>query len=98
MPCYADHANAIVTFSGNRAGYMRAMAIIIERIIGIIEKIPAVKIIDETISVIVNKVSGNFIGVGPDIVCQVRMVIVNACIYHGYYHPIALRGVPRCWS
>src|SRR5215813_12864223 len=98
MPGYADYANAIVSFSGNGAGNMRTMAIVVKRIVRIVDKVPAVKIVDEAVSIIVKKVTGNFVGVGPDIVRQVRMVIIHARIDHGYDHSITLHGVPRCRS
>ncbi len=59
---------------------MSSVPIVIHRIIGICGKVPAVDIIDISVSVIIDAVSWNFLCVGPDILGKIRMVVISTGI------------------
>lgn len=44
----------------------------------VVDEIPAVHIVDVSISVVVNAVAGNFAWVGPEGTSQIRMVQIDA--------------------
>ena len=69
-------------------------------LVGIAVKIPAVYIVHESVSVIVNAVSGNLILIDPYGTLQIRMGDVHACVYdrHGQGALCLCLGVGLpCW-
>ncbi len=73
---------------------MGAVAVIIHGIIIIIDKIPAVYIIDITVAVVIDIVAGNFSGIGPDIVNKVFMIIIDTCIDYSHQYVGAGFSIP----
>ena len=74
---------------------MAAVAIVINGIIVIINKVPAAHIVNIAVAVIINPVPGGFARVDPTIRCQVRVGVINARVNdpHDYaWTP----GKPRC--
>ena len=60
------------------------MAMRIEGVIVVIGEIPAVKIVHESVSVVVHPVVRDFPGVGPEIERQIRMAHIQAAVDDGH--------------
>jgi hypothetical protein len=56
------------------------VAVIIERVSAVGNGVNAVDVVDVAISVIIDSVAGDFIGVSPHIRCDVRVVVIDTCI------------------
>jgi len=67
------------------------MAMVIGRILIIIDEVPAVDVIDAPVSIVVNPVAGNLVGIYPEVARKVRVGQVNSGVRDGYYDP----GTPR---
>ena len=52
-------------------------------VIVIVGKIPAIDIVDISVSIIIDTVSGDLTGVDPDVGRQIRMVDIAAGVYDG---------------
>ena len=74
----ADNPKAVVGHRTDRAGDVGAVAITVERQVVVVDEVPAVDVVDESIAVIVDAVAGDLTGVGPDVPGQVGMVDVDA--------------------
>ena len=88
----ASYADAIVGNRTDRAGDVRAVAIAVERQVVVVDKVPAMDVVNEPVAVIINTVAGDFAGIGPDVPRQVGMVDVDARVDHRHNHFAA----PRC--
>ena len=77
---HSDHPLAVSTNSPDDASYMGAVAVlvaIVNRIVVFI-KIPAANIINVAVSIIINSVSLNLIGIAPDIGCEIWVGMINS--------------------
>ena len=54
----------------------------LHRIAIVIPKVPAVKVIDVTIVVVINVVARRLARVCPDMIADVRVIAINACVNH----------------
>ena len=75
-----------VADGADRAGAVRAVSVRIKGHIVIIIKIPAVHIIDESVTVIVNAVSRDLSGIDINIVSKIRVSIQDTGIDNGNDH------------
>jgi hypothetical protein len=81
---HSNHAFAIATNSPDDASYMGAMAIlraVVNRIIVFI-KIPTANIVNVAVSIIINSVSLDLIGIAPYIRSQIWVGMINSRIDH----------------
>src|SRR5262249_51153430 len=97
----ADHANAVIASGSNCSGYVRAMAMMIDRIVALrrieragADKIPTTHVVDVTVVIIVDPIARNFAGVSPDIGSQVGVRVVDSRIYSRYYDSRARSRIP----
>ena len=87
-----DAADFII-FSGDDTGNMGTVTVIVHRILVIANTVPTVYIINIAVAVIVKTVVGNFCGVDPNIIAEVKVSIINARINNRHYNIAATAGV-----
>ena len=80
MPGDPCDSNIVICLRSDDPANMRAMSVVISRIVIVINKIPASDIVDEPVAVIVYAVAGNFILIDLDIAVQIRMMPVGTGI------------------
>ncbi len=68
------HHTYIVGNRSNGAGHMRAVIVVIVGVAIVVNKVPAVKIIDITVAIVVKAVAGDFTRVGPNVGGQVGVI------------------------
>ena len=91
--CHAGNADAVVLRGGNGAGHVRAVVsdVVRDVVLGrrqrkdaVAGEIPADRVIDVAIAVIVDVVAGNFAGIPPKVVHEIRMIQIDAGVHHGH--------------
>src|SRR5215831_8841637 len=71
----------------------------IEHLIVIVEKIPSIYIVDETVPVVIDTVAGNFAGINPGIGCKILMSQLHAGIRYADDNAVVARcNIPSFWS
>ncbi len=102
VPVDAGDADAVVAHRADGAGHVGAMAEVIHGIAGVVDDVDAVEVIHVAVVVIVFAVGLAFavalralLGIHPDVLGQVLMVVVDARVDHGHDHVFrACVGVP----
>ena len=79
-PVDPGHAGAVVAPSGDCARHVRAVGIAIHRVAVAVGEVVAVDVVDVAVAIVVDSVAGDFTRVGPDVLHQVRMRVVDAGI------------------
>ena len=87
-----DAADFII-FSGDDTGNMGTVTVIVHRILVITNTVPTVYIINIAVAVIVTTVVGNFCGIDPNVVTEIKVVIVHTCIDDSHNHIGTAAGV-----
>ena len=98
IPSSSRDAITVIAFGSDRSRYMSPVAIIVEGIAIIIDKIVTEIVIDIAIAIIVNAVIANFPWVSPHIVIEFGMGIVHSCINDPNYSIAATSlQIPAFW-
>jgi len=71
-PVDAGDADAVVAHAGDRAGAVRAVAVVVEGVAVVVVEVVAMHVVDITVGVVVDPVTRYFPGVGPNIGGQIR--------------------------
>ncbi len=94
-PVYASHTTCISALATDGARNMGAVSIpagIVDCVV-VIDKIPAVTVVDIAVAVVIHPVTGNFVGIDPDVAGQIRMVDLNALVNHPHHNAAGTRNV-----
>ena len=95
-PVDAGDPDAVVAFRPDDPGAVRAVAVVVHGIVVIILEVPATHVVDVPVAVVVHAVAWDLARVGPHVVHQIRVVVVNAGVQHCHHHvPRADGNVPR---
>src|SRR5688572_8989454 len=86
VPVDAAHAQTIVAAGADGPGDVSAVPVVIHRVTRSGYGINAADIIDVTIPLIVDAITGDLEGIGPHIGSQVGVRVVNAAVDHEYDH------------
>src|SRR6185503_2546541 len=81
VPIHTDHAGGVVSLSADRAGHMSAVRVsggIIEDRAVVVYKIPTIDVINKSVAVVVDVVTGNLAGVYEDVVLEIAMLNVDS--------------------
>ena len=62
VPVDAGDADAVVAHGADRAGDVRAVAVVVQRVAVVVDEVVAVDVIDEAVAVVVDPVAGNLAG------------------------------------
>ena len=90
-PVHADHAGAVVAGAGDGPGNVSAVAVVVHRVAVVVDEVVSVDVVDEPVAVVVDSVSGNLAGVGPDVGGQIDVIVVHARVDHSD-HDVAASG------
>src|SRR5262245_41523900 len=88
----ADHADSVIADGGDGARHVRAVPVLILRVVVVGEEIPAVDVVDEAVVVVVDAVAGDLAGIRIDVGGQVRVSEINAAVQHADDHRAAAGG------
>ena len=91
-PVHAGHSLAVVACARDGAGHVRAVVVIVHRIAIIVDEIVAVDVVDEPVTVVVDTVSGDLAGVGPNVGRQIGVSVVDAGVDHRHHNTAASSG------
>ena len=84
VPVNPNHSQAIVAFGANGAGDVAAMPLVVPGVTAVGDGVNAVNVVDVAVVVVVFVVARNLAGVGPHVVDQVRMAVVNSGVDDSY--------------
>mmetsp|Transcript_23993 Transcript_23993/g.72067 ORF Transcript_23993/g.72067 Transcript_23993/m.72067 type:complete len:432 (+) Transcript_23993:1856-3151(+) len=79
-PRHASHANAVVADAGDGARAVRAMHLVVPRVAVIVGEIGPVDIVDIAISIVIDAIPGNLVGVHPHLLAQVGVLVIDASV------------------
>ena len=92
LPVHAGHTRAVVAHAADAARAVRAVVVVIHRVVVVVREIPAPRVIDVAISIVVEAVRGDFAGIRPHVRHQIRMRVVDARVDHADQHCTAARA------
>ena len=84
MPGDSGHLFSIVGGSRDGSGDMSTVEVTVHGIIILVAEVPAVNVIDVSVSIIIPSVAGNLTRVSPEVTLKVRMGIIDPCIDHSH--------------
>src|SRR5262249_52726301 len=84
VPGDTGHAGGVVSRRADGAGHVRAMAVVVVRIVVPVDEVPAVNVVDVPVAVVIDPVRRDLAGIGPDIGGEIRVVGVHARVDHGH--------------
>ena len=89
FPVHAGHALVVVADGADDARHVRAVAVVVHRVVGrqaqhgvVGAEVPAADVVDVAVAVVVEIVVRYFAGIDPHVVGQVRMGVVHAGVDH----------------
>jgi hypothetical protein len=85
FPNYTDVLE-IVGGGANSAGDVRAMPVVVHRVASIENGVNAKDVIDDSVVIVVEIVSSNFVGIAPHLGGQILVIIINAGVDDGDDH------------
>ena len=77
IPVDSDDTAAVVALAGNRAGDVRAVTMNVHRIAIVVGEVVAVDIVHVAVTIVVDAVAGDFARIGPDVLHQIGMRVVD---------------------
>src|SRR5678816_79766 len=86
-PGHPGDAHAIVADGTDCPGDVRAVSVVVERIVGVVHEVPAAKVVNVSVAVVVDavgrlvvalRIGAHFTGVQPNVRGEVRVVVINA--------------------
>ena len=81
-PVHAHNTNSIIAHSTNRSGNVCAMAVSVKHVFILTDYIPAINIIDISVSIIVLVVAWNLSRILPKIICKIWMREIDTTVEH----------------
>ena len=95
VPVHAGDAEAVVARRADRAGDVRAVAVVVHRVVVAVHEVPAAPVVDVAVVVVVDAVAAAAAAVlarvDPDLGAEVRMRPVDARVDHRHGHAGAAR-------
>src|SRR5215210_1151546 len=87
LPIDSGDADIVVALGRYRARDMGTVPVVpggVKDRVVVVEEVPAVHVVHVAVPIVVDTVIRHFVLVDPNVVLQVRVLYVNACIYNGY--------------
>ena len=85
------HADVVVG-SGDDAGHMGAVAVVVHAAVASRLQIHAVDVVDAAVAVVIDAVAGDLLGVDPDVVLEILVGVVHAGVDDGHHHAAVTAG------
>src|SRR5207249_4485976 len=86
LPVDSHHSHAVVPHRPDGPGHVGAVPIIIERVVVVVDEVPAMHVVDEAVVVVVDAVPRDLSWIGPDVGGQVGVANVDPGIDDGHHH------------
>ena len=83
VPVDARDVGGVVALGPDRPGDVRAVAVVVERRVVVLDEVPAAGVVDPAVAVVVDAVARDLAGVRPDVVVQLGMVVGDAAVDDG---------------
>jgi len=80
VPRHTRDADTVVAHAADGARAVGAVTVVVHRIAVVVEEVVAVNVVNVTVAVIVHAIARDLAGIGPYVLREVGVVVVDACI------------------
>ena len=95
LPGHTRDTDAVVASSGDGPGAVGPVSVVVHGIGIVVDEVPTVDVVDEPVAVVVEAVAGNLAGVGPHVVDQVGVEVIQSRVDDAHLDVLVARvGVP----